>query len=862
MSDENSVEVKIGVNDSDVASKMSAATTVIKSSVNSIKESFEGLKLSMEGVTSSFAAITAVLAGGAIFKDVVKTTLELTGEVTNLAKKLGISRDEASTLRTALHSIGVGSEEYVAIATKLDRTLRTNEKSLVDMGIATRDANGGYINQKDLITNALTAVMQYKEGTDRNLASMAAFGRGADDAAKLMKLNKDVMAEAKEETEAFGLVLGQDLADGAKKMKMAMATVSAATDAVEVSIGRAVLPTLIDFSDMLKDNAVPILGIVTDLVALFSGAMDVLGEVISGVMGLVKDIFVSCGEILGIFFDSSISGAQFFANTLAVIRVACIAFGLVINETFQAIKYMIDVLLIGPLKLFAAVAYAAFHLDWAGVKTAWANGTKDIEDITTKSTERMVKTAQDAGAKMNALLLGENQKKEEVPDKHVGGHKAWQGKSPKAKPEKDMLAAELAVKKAAYAAEENETKDALTRAQALYDDAYAHNLISTEEYYAAKLSIQNSTIDVEIEAKRREMTALKEQYAKAEAKDTPEGNKEILKFRAQMITLTSQLTILESKRAETEINNNAKMIDAERVRVDKLKTLGIDADEASALHELDMVDQVNQAKFAAQVLTSEQIIALDKAQEEKKYAVQLNAQVQRQQLAIGDPTMDPAALEAVNQKLLTLQQQHALAVQGMNLKMAADANSSYKTIENSLSSSLNSTISGLLANTTTLASGLKSILVSVGQIIVTELITKPLAAKVIAWAQEKIMNAGKVASSAAVAGAAGTASFAGAPWPIDMGAPAFGAAMAADAIGYEVAASAEGGYDIPAGVNPVTQLHQSEMVLPKEQADAVRDMSSQGSGPITINTSGGEFIHKNDLAKLLKQMNRNFVMAK
>lgn len=34
--------------------------------------------------------------------------------------------------------------------------------------------------------------------------------------------------------------------------------------------------------------------------------------------------------------------------------------------------------------------------------------------------------------------------------------------------------------------------------------------------------------------------------------------------------------------------------------------------------------------------------------------------------------------------------------------------------------------------------------------------------------------------------------------------------------------SARGGYDIPAGVNPVTQLHEEEMVLPKQHANTIR----------------------------------------
>jgi len=54
-------------------------------------------------------------------------------------------------------------------------------------------------------------------------------------------------------------------------------------------------------------------------------------------------------------------------------------------------------------------------------------------------------------------------------------------------------------------------------------------------------------------------------------------------------------------------------------------------------------------------------------------------------------------------------------------------------------------------------------------------------------------------------------------------------------------ASAEGGYDIPAGVNPVTQLHEKEMVLPRAQADVIRRLATNGGarsgGGIIVNYS-------------------------
>lgn len=48
--------------------------------------------------------------------------------------------------------------------------------------------------------------------------------------------------------------------------------------------------------------------------------------------------------------------------------------------------------------------------------------------------------------------------------------------------------------------------------------------------------------------------------------------------------------------------------------------------------------------------------------------------------------------------------------------------------------------------------------------------------------------------------------------------------------------SAEGGFDIPSGMNPMTQLHANEMVLPKEYADVIRNMAGGGGG-------GGDTYH-------------------
>jgi hypothetical protein len=100
-----------------------------------------------------------------------------------------------------------------------------------------------------------------------------------------------------------------------------------------------------------------------------------------------------------------------------------------------------------------------------------------------------------------------------------------------------------------------------------------------------------------------------------------------------------------------------------------------------------------------------------------------------------------------------------------------------------------------------------------------------------------------VASYAAIAGAAGTASMAGAPFPLDLTAPSFGASMSGAAMGFGARASAAGGYDIPAGVNPLLQAHAEEMVLPAHIANPMRSMLSDYQGGMGAAGGGVNITH-------------------
>lgn len=115
------------------------------------------------------------------------------------------------------------------------------------------------------------------------------------------------------------------------------------------------------------------------------------------------------------------------------------------------------------------------------------------------------------------------------------------------------------------------------------------------------------------------------------------------------------------------------------------------------------------------------------------------------------------------------------------------------------------------------------------------------------WVESKIMmlTFGKIAGTselmtqAALAGAGGVASMAAAPFPMDLTAPAFGAAMMANALSYMALLSAAGGAMLP-NAEALVHTHPNEMILPSPISKFILDSMASGRGS---GRSGGHTIN-------------------
>lgn len=377
-------------------------------------------------------------------------------------------------------------------------------------------------------------------------------------------------------------------------------------------------------------------------------------------------------------------------------------------------------------------------------------------------------------------------------------------------------------------------------------------------------------------------------YWRAKLATVDAGSKTGLKLREKILNLEDQLS---KQSTEAKINQVAAW-----EKLDK--------------HKLDMEKDAADQALAAGRISQLERLDLEIEFENRRYQIAYDALQERIALAEQDPTYSQSAIDKLKQQMAELGQGHEREQtknQGKRenqrrkdapnvMEMLQDGG---KNVWEEAQQQMGQAFSAMLSRTQNFRQAMNGFFKSMGQTFIQEMVIKPLAGMMQRMVQESAIYkmifgtketletaaasktvATKTTETTAVVGknaiqaASGAASSqAGIPYVGPILAVAAMAAMMAAVMGLMGGGgssttttttripSAAGGWDIPAGINPLTQLHENEMVLPAEHAQTIREMAGQSGGDnstIIINTTGGDFVHKKDIAKLLKQMNRDF----
>lgn len=303
-------------------------------------------------------------------------------------------------------------------------------------------------------------------------------------------------------------------------------------------------------------------------------------------------------------------------------------------------------------------------------------------------------------------------------------------------------------------------------------------------------------------------------------------------------------------------------------QITNMKQQQLAADQQARLTDISHAEQMAQLDLQANLITQGQLLQSQAEFEQQRYAIEAAALAQRKQLLEQDPDRNPVALQQVQQQILALEQTHRNSMSVIGRQQTMESQSNWSGMMGSVRSSWTSGLNGILTGTMSTQGILNGIFGSIGTAFIENMVTAPLmawmfgetaktGATVTGVGIRTAAEAGGAAMSVAIWGAASIKNIMASAWQAMAGAfaamtaipiigPALGvaAAVAAGAFVFGLVknvASAEGGYDIPAGTNPLTQLHEQEMVLPKQYANVIRQ-AANGEGQL----GGGGVYHYND----------------
>lgn len=793
-----------------------------KGMTESMQSGFGGLSGAIGFVTKHFAALAAVVAGVGVFKEGIEESKKFTSEAVKLSKALGITATEASTLNVALGDIYSDVDTFVGASNMLSRQLRTNEEALQKMGLTTRDSNGEYRNMKDLMMDSIEVLKGYKEGTDRTLAAQTMFGRGAGDVTTLMKLNSEVIEAAKQKQEELGLIVGVENVEATKRYKAAMNDVGDVMSAIKKTIGDAVMPVFTKLGEWFS--------------AIGPAAVVILKGAIGGLT------------------------AVFWALKNGVV---------VVWETINAMVVTVT----EPLRALASAMGKALTGDWAGAKAEITG----IGDVITNSwggaMDEMLKSSEETATQIGNLFS----KPTAIADKGPAKGKSYTDPKEKEKKAKDPtdpimkgFEAELSEMKAKYQEEQRlqgsfheftkqQEVEFWEAKKKLVESGSNEEKTIRKKVADLKLALDKQAFEAEIEAEKAKYAGFEKNAAKK------------LELEEKLLERMKRAYGEDSKEYQTQLKN--KLQAEQQASEQKRRIADATAQQAANTRLASIDEEMADAQMLLQmgVTTNAQVIELERQHEERKTAIRREAMSIRKSEI--DPDRNPEEYQKINLQIEEMEAEHQRKMNTIQRKSTLEENKYFTSTMQTIQSGFAQTFAQVMKGQMTLAGAVKSMFSTIVNAVIqmlAEMAAKWIITKIMEMTWGKTAAVANVQAHAAEAGAAGVASWAAAPWPINMGAPAFGAAMFASAEAFGAAAAAPGfavgAWNIPD--DGITKVHKGETILNAQDAENFRNAreggGSGGAMHFHINALDGSDVRRvlmdngGSLVKSLKNQARNF----
>lgn len=818
---------------SQIGNLVKGIETTVNSSFKGIENQMKGVADVFKSVTAIFGALTAVVAGGSAFKAAITESAAWSGEAKKLSMQLGMSTERASVLMVAMRHLGLESDLVTTASTKMSKQIFTNGQAFEKLGVQVKDSNGEYRPTITVMAEVNEKLKAIKNPIEQNIAGMQVYGRGWQEIRGMLKLTSEEMVKAEQKTKDLGLLVGEEGAAQARKYKESMNDMKLVLTSLEVQLGGAVMPAFVELGAWLSGigpTAGKVMGAVMES---FGNIMSMVGEVVMEVWGIISSGFKDIGRVISEVMGSDAPGAmEIFINVLKLVEIAFAGLRVAFQIVIEAVMMIIEGF-VARIMQVGAVWERVSHFDFSGAKAAWNTGTKDIEAIAARHGARMVEIAREGQERIDSIANRGAKSGPKMKDKDTSGGPRYDfEKDGKDKSKSNVWEEKLALMKDAFEREQQLAGTMQEFGKARERD-YWKNILDTvamsadqrvqinRKYLALEHDLRKDAFDSEIAGERAKLEEFRYDF------------NERITIAQRIFADMKQRYGADSKEAKAAMGDIAK--EKRKLAEQALESEKIvsEARRNAAAAEIDFAQKDAELRLALGDMTTAKLLELESSFEMKRYEIKMQEFMREQALLMQSPDKNPVAKAALDAKMEQLELQHQMKLREIKGKTALEDRKYQKGATDSIQSGMQGVISGTLQGNLKL----RDIWKNTFQVLAGA-VGDMLAKMAVDWAmnliKDKLMSQAtalsQISANAGVAGAAATASAAAIPFIGWMIAPEAGLAASAAAMAYAPMAAASGGYDIPAGLSPITQLHPEEMVLPAPLANTVRDAMEGGSG--------------------------------
>jgi len=879
------VKVEFGASASDLLNQM-------KEIVGKAGELTQAFKY----VGEAFAAFTATLAGGEAFKEAIGHFEELVDSTRRFMYQTGLAADDAQALAQALKQSDTSADAYGQTLLRMELRLQSNAEMFDAYGVKTRDAKNNLLDADVIFRNVITTLEGMRAGSDRNTVALQLLGRNARDIEPFMRAMKVDLGEIADLQERLGLVLTQTSIDLKDRYSDAVERVQLVMTGVEKVIAEAVMPRLIELGEKFVSLGPDIVDGAGAAITTFLEILDDLKDALVELHEALEDF----GKVLVNIFSAGsaeMTGLQFFKNVLAII-------GFVATTVIQSMVFWFAALKTGILEIInvvqtlSAVLNAFLYAPWdqkvALMTSAWKEGVKRSVEIARKGAEEMGKAAGKIDASFAKNIAGEKdensswgsegRRRPATPISGTGHAKTFK--------QGNLAGAQAALLKAqneaALALEKEYDKEEL----AATEDLYKSKFTTIDQYYAKKNEIELRQNQQEIDSLQKTYNDIEAQKAKAAGQKN--AQEQILHLETEQAKVAGQINVLKAQRTEIVRANTRAQFDANQAEQDALNTIKAKASESKDTDQLNAQKAFLQQRVALLQVSIQDELSEETRLENERYEIKKRALDAQEALVHNDDKL-AAQLRADRE---AAEREHQQNLTDIEYKAEQDRQKLLTGFQTGFGGAFTSLLTTLMQRTKSLGDAFRAFGLQVASVFedliakrfverlfgsgtaggslidslmkpifsaIDLMITKFIEGIGLTTAASKTAGVAEVTTNASIAATAAMASVAAIPlygWAL---APEVGASTYGLALGY--LPTAEKGYwKIP--TDTLAQVHKEEMVIPREEAQGLRNMIAGGGG------GGGDIhLHALDaksfetflkgpqgdtLVKHLKRANRDF----